>query len=354
MWFPPSTWIYAAASGANAARTLNKITAEARGQTTKVVCCESCRQHYAYELTRTGHGAVDGTSGNAYSTALLRAEADLQHLLATEIEAIPCPACGWYQSDMVPIARKLHRRWMVHVGLCLTLGLIPVALIGLLINTENGKHPVVESVANGTSPPIPWPIFVAGLVCCLAGGIGMFIGRRLLAKKFNPNDEDVEARKRYGQSRAILLSEQEANDLLAHGRLPDLFPSRRLGAERSQIAAQGAPVTQAQGTMIGTPPESKLSSCRWTSICVGVALIAGVYYWHEWNDWKEKTKREVDAEIMRREYRIQQMQMEHAKENLSDPNWPLRRFQEENARIQQALEQEALRRQNPSPPNFRP
>jgi hypothetical protein len=89
---------------------------------------------------------------------------------------------------------------------------------------------------------------------------------------------------------------------------------------------------------------------------VGIALFAGVYYWNEWNDWKEKTKREQDAEIVRSEYRIQQMQMEHARQVLSDPNSPFRRFQEENARFQQMLEQEALRRQNspPVPSNVHP
>jgi hypothetical protein len=60
------------------------------------------------------------------------------------------------------------------------------------------------------------------VLCLLAVGIRMFIRRHCLAKNFNPNEEgDAEARKRYGQSRATLLSEQEANDLLAH----DVFPT---------------------------------------------------------------------------------------------------------------------------------
>ena len=97
-----------------------------------------------------------------------------------------------------------------------------------------------------------------------------------------------------------------------------------------------------------THPENK-SSCRWTSACVGMALIAGVYYWHEWNDWKEKTKREEAAEFMRSEYKMQQMQQEAAQRKLSEENAEFQRAVE-------ALQQEMQRRQNPSPypPNFPP
>jgi hypothetical protein len=85
---------------------------------------------------------------------------------------------------------------MVYFGQCLTIGLIPVAIIGGIINGSHG---------NQVTPPLPWSIFVAGLVCVFAVGIGMFIWKYKLAQSYDPNDEDVEARKRYGQSRAMLL-----------------------------------------------------------------------------------------------------------------------------------------------------
>ncbi len=201
MWLPPTWLIYCLVSGGG--RSPARMTVEAPGQTTKVVCCEACGRCYTFELKRIGVGADAA-----------RAAENLKEKLAVGIEAIPCPACGWYQSDMIPDARKLHRRWMFDVGLCLTVGLIPVAFIGLLINTDNGKHPALDNVDN-TPPPIPWPIFLAGLVCSLALGIGMFIGRYMLAQRYEPNDEEEEARKRYGQSRAILLSEQEPADVLS-------------------------------------------------------------------------------------------------------------------------------------------
>jgi hypothetical protein len=183
MWVPPPWLIHAALHGAayNAAHSSARPAPPlARGQTTKVVSCENCKQRYAYELKRTGSNAEH-----------------LQHLLATGTEAIPCPACGWYQSNMIPKARRLHRRWMLYAGQCLTVGLIPVAVFGLLIY---GFPETMAPLA------IPWPIFAAGLVCLLAVGIGMFVWRHRLAMSFNPNDEDVGVRTLYGQSRATLLT----------------------------------------------------------------------------------------------------------------------------------------------------
>ena len=197
MWVPPTWLIGCLAHGAaHAAHSARRATASVPGQTTKVVRCEACGRSYAHELKRIGHGQADGQTESSYSLARQRAEADLRHLLEIGIEVIPCPACGWYQSNMIPKARRRHRRWIAYVGQCLTIGLIPVAIIGGIIN---GVH------ENQGNPPLPWPIFAAGLVCVFAVGIGMFIWKYKLAQSYDPNEEDVEARKRYGQSRAMLL-----------------------------------------------------------------------------------------------------------------------------------------------------
>ncbi len=218
MWLPPPWLIYSLASGG--AHATRRMTAEAPGQTTKVVCCEACGRSYAYELKRIGVGADAA-----------RAAENLKEKLEVGIEAIPCPACGWYQSDMIPEARKLYRRWMVYVGQCLTVGLIPVAVFGEVIYAGYADL--------DKQPALPWPIFVAGLVCLLAVGIGMLIGRYKLAQRYDPNEEDEEARKRCGQSRAILLSEQEASDVLARGRDHGWFiPTHRSSTwSRGDVAA---------------------------------------------------------------------------------------------------------------------
>jgi hypothetical protein len=182
MWIPPTWLIGAAASGLgnNAARSAVPLLL---GQTTREVRCENCRRRYAYELTQT---AVN--------------EEGLRRKLAEAVEAIPCPACGWYQSDMIPLARKRHYRWKLNAGLCLTIGLIPVAAISTSLNLTYG--------GGGAAPPIPWPIFAAGaagLACLLAAGIAL-LWQYNMGQGYDPNSEDVEARRQYGQSRATLLS----------------------------------------------------------------------------------------------------------------------------------------------------
>jgi len=165
----------------------------------KVARCEGCGRSYAYEVKRTGHGTAESDS-----EAFRRASENLQKALAIGVEVIPCPACGWYQSNMIPKARRLHRRWMLNVGACLTLGLVLPAVIGSVINS---------SLVFKGQEHIPWPIFFATLVCLFAVGIAMCARWSHLAARYDPNDEDVEARKLYGQSRARLLSEEEARHL---------------------------------------------------------------------------------------------------------------------------------------------
>jgi hypothetical protein len=182
MWVPPPWLIYSGLSGAHYAS--RKARPGVAGQTTKVVRCEKCERRYAYELKRIGRDAKH-----------------LADLLETGVEAVPCPACGWYQSDMIPPARRQHRRWMVNLGLCVALALVPV--VGVI-----GEFFYVNSEPQGP-PAVPWPIFVASLVCLLAVGVGLIVWKYRLSRKFNPNDGDAEARKRYGQSRATLLAEPE-------------------------------------------------------------------------------------------------------------------------------------------------
>jgi hypothetical protein len=83
---------------------------------------------------------------------------------------------------------------MLCVGQTLTIGLVPVTIACGLYNWVNAN--------------LPWSIFVGGLVALFTLGIGMLIGKSVLARGYDPNDRDVEARKQLGQSRARLLREQ--------------------------------------------------------------------------------------------------------------------------------------------------
>lgn len=251
MWMPPIWLIYAAGTGAAHLNASRSRTAFAGGQTTKVVNCENCQHRYAYQLWRCGYSAER-----------------LKELLATATEAVPCPACGWYQSSMIPEARQRHRRWMIHLGQCLTIGLIPLVLIGLLIN----GYPNFQG-----APRIPWPIFVAVLVCLFAAGIGLFIWRSKLAQSCDPNEEDVAARKAYGQSRTIVLSEQQMKALEAPAAtVSALYQTRGTGTMSNDLKKEPA----------GNEPQvgEALAGCM-----VLVLLIAGgILYWQYWSSEMEK------------------------------------------------------------------
>jgi hypothetical protein len=177
MWVPPPWLIYSLAYGHMARRRIDERVVEAQGQTIKEVRCEACERCYTYELKRFGFG-TDST----------RAAEDLKEKLDVGFEVIPCPDCGWYQANMLPEMRRRHRRWMVHLGQCLTVGLVPVAVLGTVIYAGFADQEI--------EPTIPWPVFVAGLVCVFAAGIYLLIRRYKLAQRYDPNEEAKEARKR--------------------------------------------------------------------------------------------------------------------------------------------------------------
>jgi hypothetical protein len=240
MWLPP-TWLIQAALSGGARRWPSSGPPLAQGRRTKVVSCEKCQRRYAYELERSGANAEQ-----------------LEHLLATGVEAIPCPACGWYQSDMIPQAQTRNRRWMLSAGQCLTVGLIPVAAITTSIN--------VTYADQSTGPPIPWPIFAAGaavLVGLLAVGIGL-LWKYTLRHRYDPNREDAEARKRYGQSRATLLSEQVAEDLDQSAVMQMIRCPVCRAIQECDPGASGRPVKCAScGTCFSvSPPEHAITPVK--------------------------------------------------------------------------------------------
>jgi hypothetical protein len=102
---------------------------------------------------------------------------------------------------MIPEARRQHRRWMLHAGTFLIGALIPVGLIAWFINSKFfDLHP------HG-GPLIPWAVFVAGLALVALVGIGLVVGKLVLASRYDPNSDDSEARKQLGRSRAMLREE---------------------------------------------------------------------------------------------------------------------------------------------------
>jgi hypothetical protein len=102
---------------------------------------------------------------------------------------------------MIAKARRLHRRWMMDWGICLIACLMAFGYIGVLANSLSERL-TGESVMSLQT--------IAGLVACVALlAIGLIIGQIMLARGYNPNDQDVEIRKQAGRSRAEPLGPQE-------------------------------------------------------------------------------------------------------------------------------------------------
>lgn len=178
-------------------------TSKVSGALVKKVRCESCYKHYVYQMHRTGTGTGssplfldnEGASGRAQSGAML----NLIHQLENTVDVVPCPNCGWYQDDMVKKARRGYRRWMLSVGACLTLGLVPVAVIGNFINTG----------LDGREPTIPTNYFWTAIGAIALIGVCFIVGRTYLTSIYDPNNLDPQTSIALGRQQAVLLEEAE-------------------------------------------------------------------------------------------------------------------------------------------------
>lgn len=76
----------------------------------KTVSCEHCPADYAYEVKREGHGSGRSVlfldNDGARSRAASEAEQDLERQLERAVEAVWCPGCGKYQSEMHRVVRN--------------------------------------------------------------------------------------------------------------------------------------------------------------------------------------------------------------------------------------------------------
>lgn len=174
------------------------------GSASKVVQCEHCRKTFAYLVRRRGQG--EGTSPlfldneGAQQRAAQLAQRDLRNALDKAVEVVPCPACGWIQSDMQALARRQYRpRWKI-AGISLLVGLCIPSLM------------LLGAVQTGPNEPLRVRMVVEILtimVLQFTAGVGLLVGRALRAEHYDPNGEDVEARLKKGRARAVLLDELE-------------------------------------------------------------------------------------------------------------------------------------------------
>jgi hypothetical protein len=182
-----------------------EYTAHLSGATLKSVRCERCHAEYVYRMERDGSGS--GTSllfldnQGARDRAAQQAADELGGRLRRECDAVPCPACGWYQRAMIDALRRDHRGWMQDTGLVL----LAVSVIGLTVAYVNW----LPNFPHGPVAPwlVPWSL-IGGVIAGVAG-VGLLVARVKLAERYDPSANDPWARIAAGRSRAVLKGELE-------------------------------------------------------------------------------------------------------------------------------------------------
>ena len=186
-------------------------TSTVRARIPKLVACEQCSFEYVYIMERTGQGT--GTSmlfldnSGAQDRAAASAHNEVMMKLERSCDPVPCPACGWYQQQMVIRARYLRYRWMT------TTAIVLFIVSGFFLLFALGFTMVKGDEADVVTLVCVWGVLglVAGLVVLCP------ILKRRWTQQYDPNQEEVETRKQLGQERALgkdefvkLLRERQA------------------------------------------------------------------------------------------------------------------------------------------------
>ncbi len=176
--------------------TGREYTATLESAVPKAVTCEQCGREYFYLMRRQASGSASSPffldNRGASQRARERAEEELRQALETECDPVPCPECAWYQSHMVPTIRRSYHRWMVTVGAVLLAVAAPC--LASTLSFASGVQPTRPGTV-----PILWAV-TSGLAIV---GLGMIIGRKILASRLDPNATDPEARRRIAQCRTL-------------------------------------------------------------------------------------------------------------------------------------------------------
>jgi hypothetical protein len=174
-----------------------EYTCSAQASAAKAVTCEQCGTPYAYAMTRTASGrdcapyglGCDKAKRRAYEKAVQAA----QKALAGSCEPVPCPDCGWYQTDMVKQLRRQRHRWMTFCGGWLLFLFLGPLLVGIILYLAPGQEQLTRFVV---------PLLAAtGVMTGI--GLTLWTGQKVLSSGYDPNACDVEERKRIGRSRVL-------------------------------------------------------------------------------------------------------------------------------------------------------
>jgi hypothetical protein len=176
-----------------------------RGRIPKTVVCERCPVMYVYFVERRGYGVSSiffwDTRG-AQQRAVAKAQSKLFQSLLTACEPVPCPGCGHVQGHMIPRARQLRHRWMRWTALYL----FPTAAILFVVaGITTGIYNKFGSTGALIAAALSWPLMAVSAV----GVVALPVWRYLAARRYDPNAEDVEARKQKGRVLALTREEFE-------------------------------------------------------------------------------------------------------------------------------------------------
>jgi hypothetical protein len=168
----------------------------AQGSRVKIVHCEKCSRDYVYFVTltvRRASASVDRAEESARRTLLAA--------LNQAVLPVPCPFCGLYQRNMIPIVQQRRYRWLGWVSL----GLVALGVFALVCSCGVSMGSVPDGRGHALVAVILcWAV---ALVAILASPVVLLIKRRV-SRRFDPNGEDdVEERKEMGRSRAISLED---------------------------------------------------------------------------------------------------------------------------------------------------
>jgi hypothetical protein len=153
----------------------------AAGVTIKKVICERCSEGYSYRLRRQVTAKAGGYPGVDPVAANLNAQHRLHVLLQSEIDAVPCPHCGWYQEEMVRKIRKLHFRVLFRAGLFL-LGIAPIlAFVAILLPAFD-----VEIGPVARNPHTVRALAFLAIIALVLGGC-LTVAKLFLSRLHDPN-----------------------------------------------------------------------------------------------------------------------------------------------------------------------
>jgi hypothetical protein len=183
------------------------------GSTAVSVRCEKCGQKYHYQLDCTAVGVSNASYGfgekGMQERAWKLAERRLRDLLDTEIAAVPCPHCGWYQKAMVDLLRKRRRsRGMEQYG---PVGIV-IGLAGVLGPLAIGFFNEEAQPDKTTPPPALWYALSACAALVLLAGLGLIVYGRWKNAAFDPNDPETE-QERIALGRRLAITAEQARTL---------------------------------------------------------------------------------------------------------------------------------------------